>query len=152
MHLGRPNAVAGLPDLLHLLPKAPLRALGEYVQPRHLYQVQVAKARGPDLALPEAGVCIDITWHRYMSDAHQRTLCLVMCNPRIRPRVGKRGRVTLLLKDPIRPLEKANIRGITLSLHITKLERVAFYTEASRVYERALGYAQRSVSETPQLG
>ena len=121
---------------LHLLPKAPPRALGEYVQPRHLYQVQAGKACGPDLALPEADVCIDITRYRHLSDADQRALCLVMRDPHVCWHVGKRGRVTLLLKDPSRPVEEANIREITVSPHVPKLEPVAFY---SRVYERALG-------------
>ena len=53
--------------------------------------------------------------------------------------VGKRGRATLLLKDPSRLVEEANICGITVSPHLSKVEPVAFYSEASQVYERALG-------------
>ena len=61
-----------------------------------------------------------------------------MCDPHVRRCVGKRARVTLLLKDPSRPVEEANIQGIMVSPHVSKLELVAFYSEASRVYERAL--------------
>ena len=63
---------------------------------------------------------------------------MVMRDPRIRQCVGKRG-VTTLLKDPSRPVEEANIREITASPHISKLEPVAFYMEASQVYEHTLG-------------
>ena len=62
-----------------------------------------------------------------------------MRDPHIRRRGGKRGRVTLLLKDPSRLVEEANIRGITVSQHISKRELVAFYSESFGVFERALG-------------
>ena len=55
------------------------------------------------------------------------------------PCLGKLGRVTLLLKDPSRPVEEAKIPGITVYPQISKVELVALYTEASAVYERALG-------------
>ena len=50
-------------------------------------------------------------------------------------REGKRGRVMLLLKDPGRPVKEANLRGISVSPHISKLAPVAFYIEASLAYE-----------------
>ena len=40
--------------------------------------------------------------------------------------------------SPQRP-EPPNLRGITVSPHISKLEPVAFYAEASQVHEQAPG-------------
>ena len=45
----------------------------------------------------------------------------------------------LLLKDPSREIEDANIRGITVSSHISKPEHVVFYTQAFKVYELSRG-------------
>ena len=53
--------------------------------------------------------------------------------------MGRRGRVTLLLKHPDQPVQAANLRGITISSHVLKLEPIAFYAVAMAVYERALG-------------
>ena len=47
---------------LCLLPQHDPLARGAYIRPRHLWDVQSGKARGPDLRLPTADVCIDITW------------------------------------------------------------------------------------------
>ena len=90
-------------------------------------RVQAGKARGPNLALPEADVCIDITWFCQLGEDDQHTLCRVVWDHRMCKWVGKRGRVTLLLKDPSRPVKEAKIRGITVSPHISKLEPVASY-------------------------
>ena len=40
------------------------------------------------------------------------------------------------LHDPIRPIEGADLWGITISPHVSKLDPVAFYAEASQMYER----------------
>ena len=63
-----------------LLQHAP-PARGDYVQPHHLWEVQSGKARGPDLRLPEADVCIHITWYRHLTEADQVTLCAVVRSP-----------------------------------------------------------------------
>ena len=101
--------------------------------------MQSGKARGPDLRLPEADVCIDIAWYRHLTEADQRTLCTVVRSPPVTRTVGRRGRVTLLLKNPDQPVQEANLRGITISSHVSKLEPTAFYAVATAVYERALG-------------
>ena len=54
-----------------------------------------------------------------------------MHDPYVCKQTGKRGRVTLLLKDPNQLVEAANHQGITSSPHISKLVPVAFYTEGS---------------------
>ena len=51
--------------------------------------------------------------------------------------VGKRGGVTLL-KHPDQPLQEANLEGISISSHISKLEPPAFGALATAIYERAL--------------
>ena len=53
--------------------------------------------------------------------------------------VGKCGQVTLLLKHPNQPVQEANLRGITISSYISKLEPTAFYALATAIYEWALG-------------
>ena len=73
------------------------------------------------------------------AEADQYTLCVVMCSPPVCCTIGKRGRVTLLLKHPDQPVQEANLRGITISSHISKLEPTAFYALAAAIYERALG-------------
>ena len=55
------------------------------------------------------------------------------------PHGGQAGWVTSLLKNPDQPVQEANLRGITISSHVSKLERTAFYAVATAVYERALG-------------
>ena len=66
---------------LQLLPQHAPPARTNYVQPRHLWEVQSGKARGLDLRLPEADVCIDISWYRHLTEADQYTLCVVMRSP-----------------------------------------------------------------------
>ena len=67
------------------------------------------------------------------------TLCAVMRSPPVCRTVGRRGRVTLLLKNPDQPIQEANLRGITISSHISKPEPTAFYALATAKNERALG-------------
>ena len=69
-----------------------------------------------------------------METAYARLCATPVCAGRKASGAG-----TLLLKDPSPPIEEATVRGITVSPHISKLEPVAFYAEASRVSERALG-------------
>ena len=85
---------------LELLPQhAPPARMG-YVQSRHLWEVQCAKARGPHLRLPEADVCINISWYRHQTEADHMTLNAIMRSPPLCRTVGRRGRVTLLVKYP----------------------------------------------------
>ena len=134
-----PDRWAHFQRYLGLLPQHAPPARGDYVQPRHLWEVQSGKARGPDLRLPEADVCIHISWYRHLTEADQKTLCTVVRSPPVSRTVGRRGRVTLLLKNPDQPPQEANLRGITISSHVSKLEPTAFYAVATAVYERALG-------------
>ena len=134
-----PDRWAHFQGYLGLLPQHAPPARGDYVQPRHLWEVQSGKARGPDLRLPEADVCIDISWYRHLTEADQKTLCTVVRSPPVSRTVGRRGRVTLLLKNPDQPVQEANLRGITISSHVSKLEPTAFYAVATAVCERALG-------------
>ena len=53
--------------------------------------------------------------------------------------MGRRGRVTLLLKTLDQPIQEANLRGITISSHVSKVEPTAFYALATAIYERVLG-------------
>ena len=97
--------------------------------------MQSSKAWAPNLHLLEVDVCIDITWDHHLTEAEPYNLCDVMriCT------VGKCGPVTLLLKHPDHPVQKANLLGITTSPHISRLEPWAFYTLATAVHQRALG-------------
>ena len=117
-----PDRWAHFQRYLGLLPQHTPPARGDYVQPRHLWEVQSGKARDPDLRLPEADVCIDIAWYRHLTEADQKTLCTVVRSPPVSRTVGRRGRVTLLLKNPDQPIQEANLRGITISSHVSKLE------------------------------
>ena len=67
------------------------------------------------------------------------TLCAAMRRPPVCRTGGRRGRITLLLKTPNQPIEEANLQGITISSHISKLEPAAFYAPATTKNERALG-------------
>ena len=53
-----PDRWAHFQKCLGLLPQHAPPARGDYVQPRHLWEVQCGRARGPDLRLPKADVCI----------------------------------------------------------------------------------------------
>ena len=64
-----------------------------------------------------------------------------MRGPQVCRTVGRRGQVTLLLKNPDQPVQEANLKGITISSHVSKLEPTAFYALGSAIYERALGGA-----------
>ena len=101
--------------------------------------MQSGKARGPDLHLPEVDVCIDISWYRHRTEAHQDTLCQIMRGPLVCRTVARRGWVTLLLKHPDQPVQEANLWGITIMSHISKQEPTAFYAPAIAIYQRALG-------------
>ena len=67
------------------------------------------------------------------------TLYAVVRSPPVCRTVGRQGRVTLLLKNPDQSIQEANLRGITISSHVSKLEPAAFYTLATAIYVRALG-------------
>ena len=127
-----PDRWAHFQRYLGLLPHHAPPARANYVQPRHLREVQSGKARGPDLRLRNADICI-------LMETDQKTLCTVVRSPPVSRTVGRRGRVTLLLKNPDQPVQEAKLRGITISSHVSKLEPTAFYTVATAVYERALG-------------
>ena len=120
------------------MPRRPRQTI-YYVHPRHLWEVQSGKARGPDLHVLEVDVRIDISWYRHLTEADQETLCAVMGSPQVCRTVGRRGRVTLLLKKPDQLVLEANLGGITISSHISKLKPTAFYALATTIYERALG-------------
>ena len=62
-----------------------------------------------------------------------------MRSPPVSRTAGRRGRVTLLLKNPDQPIHEANLRGINISYHISKLEPTAFYALATAKCEGALG-------------
>ena len=134
-----PEQWAHFKRYLELLPQHAPPAREAYVQPRHLWEVQSGKARSPNLRLPEADVCIDISWYRHVMEADQVALCAVMRSPLVCRMVSRRGRVTLVLKNPDQPVHEANLRGITISSHVSKLEPTAFYALATAIYERALG-------------
>ena len=99
-----PDRWAHFQKYLGLLPQHAVPARGDYVQPHHLWEVQSGKARGPDLRLPEADVCMDIAWYRHLTEADQMTLCTVVRTPPVSRKVGRRGQVTLLLKNPDQPV------------------------------------------------
>ena len=83
-----PDRWAHFQRYLELLPRQALPARGEYVRPRHLWEVQSGKASGPDLRLPEADVCIDITWYRHLTEADQEALCAVVRAPQYAARLA----------------------------------------------------------------
>ena len=101
--------------------------------------MQSGKARGDNLRLPEVDVCIDIIWYRHLPEAVRGTICAVVRSPPVSRTIRRRGRVTLHLRNPDQPVQEANFRGITISSHVSKLQRTAFYAVASGVNERALG-------------
>ena len=45
-----------------------------YFQPRHLTALQSGKVGGPNLSLPRADICMDITWYRLLAVGDQETL------------------------------------------------------------------------------
>ena len=63
---------------LQLLPPHAPPAAMNYVQPRHLWGVQLRKTMGPDFRLPEAHVCINNFWYHHLTEAEQCTLCAIM--------------------------------------------------------------------------
>ena len=137
-----PERWAHFKQYLELLPRHAPPAQDNYVQPRHLWEVQSGKARRPDLHLPEADVCIvvcTLTWYRHLTEADQLALCAVMRSPPMCRTVARRGRVTLLPEKPDQPVQEANLRGITISSHVSKLEPTPFYALPTACYERALG-------------
>ena len=73
---------------LRLLHQHAPPARTDYVQPRHLWEVPLGKARGPDLRLPEADVCIDISWYRHLTQADQYARCAVMRSPPVTAPAG----------------------------------------------------------------
>ena len=77
------------------------------------------------------------------------TLCAVVRSPPVSHTVGRRGRVTLLLKNPDQPVREANLRGITISSHVSKLEPTAFYAVATAIYERHGGGVATGHTPTP---
>ena len=85
-----PDRWAYFQRYLRLLPRHAQLARGDYVESRHLWEVQSGKARGPNLRLPEADVCIDITWYWHLPEADQRTICAVVRSPRVSRTVGRR--------------------------------------------------------------
>ena len=95
--------------------------------------------RGPDLRLPEVDVCMDITWSPYLTEGDRKTLCAVVHSTPVCRTVGRRRWVTLVLKNPDQPIWEANLRGITISSHVSKLEPTAFYPVLTAIYEPALG-------------
>ena len=121
---------------LHLLPQHAPPAKNDYIQPRHLWEVESGKAQGPNLRLPEVDVRINITWYRHLAVADHYTLCNIMHRAPVCCIVGKRGRVTLLLKHRDWRVQEANLRGSTISPHISRLEPTAFYALATTVGER----------------
>ena len=151
------NGAAGAPrgisqQYLGLLSQHAPPARPDYVQPRHLWEVQSGKARGPHLHLPEADVCMDISWFRHLTEADQVSLCTVMRSPQVCRTLGTCGRVTLLLKNPDQPIQAANLRGITISSHISKLEPTAFYAVATAIYERGMrGVSLREAVRTVHM-
>ena len=104
-----PERWAHFQRYLERLPRHAPPTRDAYVQPRHLWEVQSGKARGPDLRLPKADVCIDISWYRNLTEADQVALCAVMRSPLVCRTVGRHGRVTLLLKNPDQPVQEANL-------------------------------------------
>ena len=95
----------------------------------------IGKARGLGVRLPEADVCIDISWYRHLAEADPYALCGVMRSRPVCCTMGKSGRVTLLLKHPDKPVQEANLWGITISSHIFKLEATALYALATAICE-----------------
>ena len=134
-----PNQWVHLQRYLELLPQHAPPTRGKYVQPRHLWKVQSGKACGPDIRLPEADVCIDITWYRHLTEADQVAPCAVLRSLPVNRSVGWRGRVTLLLKNPDQPVQEAKLRQKTISSLLSNLGPTAFYAVARAIYEWARG-------------
>ena len=94
---------------LDLRPEHAPPARNDHAQPRHLWEVQSCKARGLGLRLPKADVYIDITWYRHLTETDQHALCGGMRSPLVCREVGKRDRVTLLLKHLDHLVQEANL-------------------------------------------
>ena len=74
------------------------------------------------------------------------TLCAVMRSPSMCGRAGRRGWDTLLPKNPGQPIQEANLRGTTISSHISKLEPTAYYALATATGGPCLVGGMRGVS------
>ena len=98
------------------------------------------KALGRDLTSEDGHICIDISWYRHLPPADVDNLCNALEAWPVKQYLGKTGKVVLLVKKPKKPVTPANLRGITLAPHISKVESMAYYdTRDQEVYERVLG-------------
>ena len=61
-------------------------------------------------------------------------VCPIVHRPLVCRTVGRRARVTLLVRNRDQPIEEANLRGITISSHVSKPEPTSFYALATHIY------------------
>ena len=98
------------------------------------------KAFGRDLTNDDGHISIDISWYRHLPPADIDNLYSALESGPVKQYLGKTGKVVLLVKKPKKPVTPANLRGITLAPHISKVEPTAYYDTRDReVYNRVQG-------------
>ena len=89
--------------------------------------VKSNKVRGRDLTFEKGRLHIDILWYRMLAEEDVFTLCAVLETTQVKSRIGKEGLVGLLIKNPNKAPETSNLRGITISSHLSKVEPLAYF-------------------------
>ena len=120
-----PEKLQHLRRYLQNLPCTPVRASSGYITREHIKMVASGKARGRDFVSRQGAVHVDITWYTNLPQGEQDRLAKALETPDVKGTQGKQGQVALLLKDGRKPMSSANVRGITLASHLSKVEATA---------------------------
>jgi hypothetical protein len=107
----------------------PVEPIEGYVTVERLQAMPRGRARGRDVYLKNGPVHIDICWYQQIGREDQEKLCRVLETPEVHGKLGKEGRVSLLVKKDHLPAAKGNLRGITIAPHISKLQPSAYYAD-----------------------
>ena len=135
-----PVRLAALTRYLGMMPRHSAAPARRYITQQHLERVASGKVLGRDLTNDDGHIYIDISWYRHLSPEDVDDLCTTLESWPVKKYLGKTGQVVLLVKKPKRPITPANLRGITLASHISKVEPTAYFdTRDQEVCERVLG-------------
>ena len=135
-----PERIAALTKYVNMMPQHTAAPSGSYITKQHLERVASGKALGRDLTNDDRHIYIDISWYRHLSPADIDDLCNALESWPVKEYLGKTGKVVSFVKKPKKPVAPANLRGITLAPHISKVEPTAYHdTRDQEVYERVLG-------------
>ena len=123
-----------------MMPRHTAAPARRYITRQHLERVALGKALSRDLTNDDGHIYIDISWYKHLSPRDVDDLCNALESWPAKEYLGKTRQVVLLVKKPKKPVTPANLRGITLAPHISKVEPTAYFdTRDQEVYERVLG-------------